>query len=85
MGDLRCPNLDALGLRLLEAYRQRGDVEIESLSSNNRGAQDQVSVFEEDLRKHCRDCAICRGIRWRKDVVRAFSSDDATWRGVMAS
>lgn len=86
MDDLRCPNLDALGLRLLEANRQLGDVEIESPSTSNRlSAHSQVSALEKEIRNHFKDCAICRAISWQKEVMRAFSKDEPAWRGTMAS
>jgi hypothetical protein len=86
MDDLRCPNLDALGLRLLEAYRQLGDVEIEVRSISKRlTADSEVSVLENEIGTHCRDCAVCRAISWQKEVMRAFSKDEPAWRGTMAS
>ena len=86
MDDLRCPNLDSLGLRLLEAYRQLGDVEIEVQSTSNRlTTYPQVSVLEKEIRTHCQDCAICRAINWQEEVKRAFSKDEPAWRGTMAS
>jgi hypothetical protein len=86
MDDLRCPNLDVLGFRLLEAYRQLGDVEIEVLSTSNwLTTTSQVSVLEKEIRTHCQDCAICRAINWQKEVMRAFSKDEPAWRGMMAS
>ena len=86
MDDLRCPNLDALGLRLLEAYRQLGDIEIEVLSTSIRStAHSQVGVLEQEIGTHSQDCAICRAINWKKEVARAFAKDEPAWRGTMAS
>ena len=86
MTHLQCPNLDALGSRLLEAYRQLGDVEIEvSSTSNHLAEQSEVRVLEEEIKNHYRNCAICLALSWQKEVIRAFSKDEPAWRGTMAS
>jgi hypothetical protein len=86
MAHLQCPNLDALGSRLLEAYRQLGDVEIEvSSTSNHLAEQSEVRVLEEEIRDHCRNCAICLALSWQKEVIRALSKGEPAWRGTMAS
>ena len=86
MANLRCPNLDVLGNRLLEAYRQLGDVEIEVISSLNQLAVDEspVRTLEEEIRNHWQNCAICLALSWQNEVIRAFSKDEPAWHGTMA-
>jgi hypothetical protein len=78
--------LDALGGRLLEAYRQLGDVEIELISGSNQLAVNEspVRALEEEVRNHRQNCAICLALNWQKEVIRAFSKDEPAWRGTMA-
>jgi len=86
MDNLRCPNLDLLGFRLIEAYRRRGDVDLDTVSTSDRiEAQLEMSFIEQEIRSHRESCFLCREIRWKKEMVRAFSKSEPAWRGTMAS
>lgn len=86
MDDLRCPNLDLLGFRLIEAYRHLGDVKPDPGSSPEQAeSQLEMSLIEQEIRDHPQNCSICRAINWKKEVIRAFSKNEPAWRGTMAS
>jgi hypothetical protein len=86
MDNLRCPNLDLLGFRLIEAYRRLGDVELDAVSSSDQTeAQLAMSSIEQEIRSHRENCFLCREIRWKTEMVKAFSKSEPAWRGTMAS
>jgi hypothetical protein len=80
MEKLRCPNLDALGLKLIEAYRQLGDPEVEVISIPNlTEAGLRLSSLEQEIRNHCQRCAICLAIAWRRENVYTEAKDEPAW------
>lgn len=86
MDDLRCPSMDRLGVRLIDAYRRLSDIEdfASSLADQVR-AQGEMTAVREQLEKHRDECPMCRSIRWKQEVARAFCSSEPVWRGTMAS
>ena len=86
MDNLRCPSLDLLGSRLIEAYRHLGDLEIDVVPPADRmKAEHDLSSIEQEIRDHRGNCFLCLEIRWKKEMERAFSKSEPAWRGTMAS
>jgi hypothetical protein len=86
MDDLRCPKMDLLGLRMIEAYRRVSDTEdfAESIPERLRAHEAMIAV-QAQMESHRDECSLCRAIRWKQEVVRAFANSEPAWRGTMAS
>jgi hypothetical protein len=86
MDDLRCPNMDLLGRRIIEAYRRLSDMEdfAGSIPEQIRAQEEMVAV-QIQMERHRDECSVCRAIRWKQEVVRAFANSEPAWRGTMAS
>lgn len=86
MHDLRCPKMDILGNRLIEAYRRVSDTEIfvDSASNFVKAQLEMVSV-QEEIAIHRQECFLCRTVQCRKETLKAFAVDEPVWHGTMAS
>jgi hypothetical protein len=86
MNDLRCPHVDVLGNRLIEAYRKLSDAEIfvDSISTQAQAEMEMVAIKQEIVR-HRQECFLCQAAQCRQEAIRAFAVDEPIWRGTMAS
>jgi len=86
MHDLRCPHMDLLGNRLIEAYRRISDAEIFADSGVNcEKAEREIASVRQEMANHRHECFLCRTLQSRQEAIRAFAVDEPVWRGMMAS
>lgn len=62
MPHLRCPHLDILSNRLIEAYRQMTGTDISSIW-NGGDASRIVAQLQSDMREHRITCILCKSIQ----------------------
>ncbi|WP_334267262.1 hypothetical protein [Edaphobacter sp. HDX4] len=86
MHDLRCPKMDILGNRLIEAYRKLSDTEMFADSALNavQAELDMISA-QEQIVAHRQECFLCRTAQCRQETLKAFAMDEPIWHGTMAS
>lgn len=86
MYELRCPNMDLLGNRLIEAYRRLSDTEMFGGSTDDyRKAEKEMVRIQHEIASHRQDCFLCRTLQSRQEAIKAFAVDEPAWRGMMAS
>lgn len=86
MHELRCPKMDLLGIRLIEAYRRIDDTQISADSVLDQvEAEIEITAVQQEMGRHSKECSVCQAIRSRKEILRAFSEGDPVWQGTMAS
>jgi hypothetical protein len=62
MPHLRCPQLDILSYRLIEAYRQMTGTDISSVWSDGPAAL-SVAQLQTAMREHKITCILCKSIQ----------------------
>lgn len=86
MHELRCPHMDVLGNRLIEAYRGLGDREIVGGSTVACSkAEADMAAVKRAIANHRQECFLCRTLQGRQEALKAFAVDEPVWRGTMAS
>lgn len=86
MQELRCPNMDLLANRLIEAYRKLSDTEMFGGSADDysRAEKDMAGV-QHEIANHRQDCFLCRTLQSKQEAIKAFAVDEPAWHGTMAS
>lgn len=86
MHELRCPNMDWLGNRLIEAYRKVSDTEIFGGSADDYSkAEKEMAAVRHEMAHHRQECFLCKTLQCRQEALKAFAVDEPAWRGTMAS
>jgi len=86
MYELRCPHMDLLGNRLIEAYRRLSDTEIfADAAANYSKAEMEMASVQHEIANHRSECFLCRAAQARQETMKAFATDEPVWRGTMAS
>lgn len=86
MYELRCPKMDLLGNRLIEAHRRLGDTEMFLGSAEDySNAKKELAAVQHAMAHHREDCFLCRTLQCRQEALKAFAVDEPTWHGTMAS
>ena len=86
MHELRCPHMDLLGNRLIEAYRSLSDTETFGGSVDDCSkAEKEMAAVQHEIANHRHECFLCRTLQGRQEALRAFAVDEPAWRGTMAS
>jgi hypothetical protein len=63
MPHLRCPQLDILSNRLIEAYRHMTGTDISSIWSGGGAAVLTVAQLQAAMREHKISCILCKSIQ----------------------
>ena len=86
MHELRCPHMDLLGSRLIEAYRRLTDTEMFSSSADDCSkAEAEMAAVQYAIANHRQECFLCRTLQCKEEALKAFAVDEPAWRGTMAS
>lgn len=86
MHELRCPHIDLLGNRLIEAYRHLSDMETFGGSAADCcRAEAEMAAVRYEIANHRQECFLCRTLQGRQEALKAFAVDEPAWRGTMAS
>jgi hypothetical protein len=86
MHELRCPNMDLLRNRLIEAYRRLGDTDtFDGSADEYNKVQREMAAVQHTIANHRQDCFLCQTLLGRQETLKAFAVDEPVWRGTMAS